>query len=1329
MADAVEQGSLESVLHIDIDKNDLANVTKHLTDLAKDSTLQNGFKELGNAMNKGIASSTSGFDRLQASIEKVADILGEVSGKLESMPQSLAKNTIAKSAEEAADELENLKKKAEEAWKATKKKKEEETAAAKTTNVFKERQKELKAEISQLIVAGKGGTEQCKKLEAELANVTDQMGDMQKRVSLLANDEGFTQGMIQGLGGVAAGFQVAQGAVGLFADENEELNKILLKVQSLMGIVNGLMTIQQTLNKDSAFTQNVLNKAKEWWATVQAKAAATTATDTVATVANTVAEKANAAASRTNAAASTANAAATAKDTAATVADTAAKGAGAVANKGFAMSLRTVGIAIKSIPVIGWIIAGISALIAVMKHFADEEDKLLERTKEIETARQDSYAVFAKESMLLEEYTHKLETFNGNEKQEQKLLDELNGKYGEQLGHFNNLAEAKKVLTERGEDYINMLMLEAQAEALRNLAAEKAAKKLATQNLDADLVDGAWGSFSKLFAKSAFGLMGYVTNMSDKIDEAFHSLNEGIKEDAIETLDLEEKAARDAYNEILKQLEQFKNEKGFGNGTGDNSDYTYLEKLQRRRAEAQKNLERLSPQNTAAINSQKAYVHQLDEQIKAYQSLITYETYFQGLQRRRAEAMEKLEGMDTTKATKEEIEAQKEVVRQLDEQIKAHQRKVSVNTYYAQILADIGEREEKLKNLSLEDAQNHEIVNKLKEEIKALEKQKELFEDLISTNTYYQSLQQQIARDKERLNSLTEQELQDTQLIARLRQSIADNQEKQRQFEEATRTDFSSKVNDYKAYAQEIVKIEEDRKKKIAAIDANTYLSNAEREAQKKSVDAFAELNQENAAAQYAIEDPAMIESLKGVVDTALGMSMEEIQKRMPQVIKEIKELEKRGGDNSGALAELYAEFKALGGAAEELQKMEDKMAEQMGSDKRLKKFQQYFMGITDAIGGAINELDDLSDEAKETMNTILDFATSGMDMISNIDLLVHSTTQGMKTTAETAATSIATVEKASVILAIISAVIQIAVKIANLFANRKTKKANKEIEQLQGQVDALQDGYDALDEAISKAYGNSAVDLINQQDTLLRQQKTLIQQQIAAEKTKKSKKQDANQIKEWEDQIKEIDKTLAGRKETIVEALIGKDYKSVLEDFTGEVMSAMDDAETSVEDAVKNIGKSIKKAAVQTKLNETLQPITTNYADKLADAMKDGFLDEYEKKSIADIEATIASTSEQYLSQFDDLWEKAAEERNAVKGGITNMSQDSADEMNGRLTQMQSHTNQINETTKELRDFSSRQLIVLQGIHTDTSALVATTTSIKATLEDMTIRGVKLKS
>jgi hypothetical protein len=91
-------------------------------------------------------------------------------------------------------------------------------------------------------------------------------------------------------------------------------------------------------------------------------------------------------------------------------------------------------------------------------------------------------------------------------------------------------------------------------------------------------------------------------------------------------------------------------------------------------------------------------------------------------------------------------------------------------------------------------------------------------------------------------------------------------------------------------------------------------------------------------------------------------------------------------------------------------------------------------------------------------------------------------------------------------------------------------------------------------------------------------------------------------------------------------------------------------------------------------------------------------------------------------------LWEKAAEERNAVKGGITSMSQDSADEMNGRLTQMQSHTFSINENVKQITEFASRQLVIIQGIHSDTSTLVTTTKAIKGTLDDITIKGVKLK-
>lgn len=58
-------------------------------------------------------------------------------------------------------------------------------------------------------------------------------------------------------------FSAAQGAVALFAGENEDLQKVMLKVQSLMSITIGLQQVANTINKDSAFMLTTVAKAKE----------------------------------------------------------------------------------------------------------------------------------------------------------------------------------------------------------------------------------------------------------------------------------------------------------------------------------------------------------------------------------------------------------------------------------------------------------------------------------------------------------------------------------------------------------------------------------------------------------------------------------------------------------------------------------------------------------------------------------------------------------------------------------------------------------------------------------------------------------------------------------------------------------------------------------------------------------------------------------------------------------------------------------------------------------------------------------------------------------
>ena len=164
-------------------------------------------------------------------------------------------------------------------------------------------------------------------LRNEIGNLTDLQGDIAQQAKALGNDEGMFQGVVSAISGVSGAFTAAQGAIGLFADENENLQKIMLKVQSLMSITIGLQQVAQTLNKDSYFSLKILGGIKQWWAGVVAKA--------------TVAQAAN---------------------TAATGAQAAAATAGTAANIGLAGAFRLVGVAIKSIPVFGWIIAGIAHL-------------------------------------------------------------------------------------------------------------------------------------------------------------------------------------------------------------------------------------------------------------------------------------------------------------------------------------------------------------------------------------------------------------------------------------------------------------------------------------------------------------------------------------------------------------------------------------------------------------------------------------------------------------------------------------------------------------------------------------------------------------------------------------------------------------------------------------------------------------------------------------------------------------------------------------------------------------------------------------------------------
>ena len=107
-------------------------------------------------------------------------------------------------------------------------------------------------ELARKLAHGELNISQIYEMAKASAELKDAMGDANKILSALGSDTFALDATISTLQGVTAGFQVAQGATALFGDENEDLQKALVKLNAVMAISQGLQQIQNTLQKENA---------------------------------------------------------------------------------------------------------------------------------------------------------------------------------------------------------------------------------------------------------------------------------------------------------------------------------------------------------------------------------------------------------------------------------------------------------------------------------------------------------------------------------------------------------------------------------------------------------------------------------------------------------------------------------------------------------------------------------------------------------------------------------------------------------------------------------------------------------------------------------------------------------------------------------------------------------------------------------------------------------------------------------------------------------------------------------------------------------------------
>ncbi len=236
----------------------IASATSSLQKLDKQATLSK--RGLDNFF-KG-----QGADQIKESFDGVGRVLSNLEKKMGSagtgMKQQLRAMTVA------AQELEQTYRNLSAA--------EQQSAAG----------QELRAHIDELI--------------SKAGELKDTMGDVQGAISFASSDTAQLQAIGQGLTVLSAGAQVATGALSLFGVSEEKVAAVQQTIITLIGITNGLQTIQNALQKESALMQFLSIARTQGLAVALGLKTAAQVAETGATEAATVAQLANNAAVMAN---------------------------------------------------------------------------------------------------------------------------------------------------------------------------------------------------------------------------------------------------------------------------------------------------------------------------------------------------------------------------------------------------------------------------------------------------------------------------------------------------------------------------------------------------------------------------------------------------------------------------------------------------------------------------------------------------------------------------------------------------------------------------------------------------------------------------------------------------------------------------------------------------------------------------------------------------------------------------------------------------------------------------------------------------------------------
>lgn len=1217
----------------------------HETELAN---LGSRYEQLGNAIKQAESRGDSG------EVARLREVAQTIQGEI------AVRKRLLQEAQSASSALENL----------TEKREKEEQATQETTraNVSLRTQiRNLKEEMANLVANGiDEQSDAYKRLVNELGRLQDIQGDISAQGKILANDQSSFQGVLSGLSGLTGAFSAASGAAALFGEENEELQRVMAKVQAIMAITMGMQQVSQALNKDSAFQLVTLNKLKTWWTKITRAAAG--------------AEAAEAAAKRAVATSSAQATTAESADTAAKGLNTVAAGGATAANLTLAGAIRAVGLAIKSIPVFGWILAGISALITagtlLYRKFTSEHKAMQKANEEFsKSVIESSYkTIGAVENLSLQ--WSKL----GNDMKAKEKFIKDNKKAFDDLGiSIKKVHDAENLLIQNKENFINAQIAKARA--------------------------SVWLEKSMDEVKDIMELEEQYSRMPDKVKrEALSgSITSGVHSYTSYEVDNEEKkelaktidAKKRRHRQMLENSFNASKNEEYYMKKGGLTPLDDKDKNKPTKSGKDPYIEQLDKRKQAYIEAEKM-VSSSDEKTRQegerrWETLKAQgETYLDYLKTER----DKLEGLGNLSAK------QQAHLMELYKRIGEEDKKGLLDLFGDGLKQELATAEGIVDKLDVlrkaaSSASGDTGLDKGKRETIKAEEEKILattLENYLKVQVEHRkatdakvSDYERYAKEVERIESALAGKVSDIQ-----RQILTTELQTARiKREDARANEYEALIKSFQSYEERRAEIALEYEKKIALAGNDEALKSriaGERDKKQSSL-AVDELQKSEAWSN-------LFSDLDSLASEKIEILISEIESKFSTLSGvfnpiDLDAIRKKLNEARSVLIERNP-FAELGNALKAA--LETSEGENRKSTEQIKLDWKNLAQATSKSFDFVHEAVESCAPLKEVIGEVGETALGSLEAVAAASIAV--------------ATAIKTAETSTVVLAIIQAAL-VAVQAIGKLLQIHDNKRERAIEQHSKNIKRLEHEYQRLERAIEKAFGSEKYQ--NASRAIKNLEKSAEEARKKAEEERKKKKPKEEKAEEYEQEAEAFKQKQEDLLNKLRDEIIGGSAASIAE----ELGNAFVDAFSRGEDAVEAWGKSVdkivqgiaKRMIVQAILGKQIENVIKNYEDKWKD--KDGNIDpnkvaegaEGFAHDLKDVGTKSKEAIEAILKQMGISQDMGSE--SSLRGAVKGVTEKTAGLIEGQM-------NAIRINQQKGTDLMREQLFHLSAIERNTRYLAS---------------------